>query len=219
MQRTLRRYQIAYNPPPQHPRKSVNALRLIHYVPASERPALSKALFRAYWVEGRDVTDSAELLKIAKETGIASANTLTEAVFNDPDARKALESATADSISRGAFGVPGFWIPDAKWVNFNGEEKHGRFYWGQDRMHFVEATLLSLRKGAEARSVPNFKTLMPRCIGSNNLSGKVRVEFWYDFSSPWAFLGWTQLDRLQRAFGSNLQIEMKPFLLGALFKE
>jgi len=34
-----------------------------------------------------------------------------------------------------------------------------------------------------------------------------------------AFLGWTQLDRLQRQFGSKLRIEMKPFLLGILFRE
>jgi 2-hydroxychromene-2-carboxylate isomerase len=219
MQRTLRRYQIAYNPPPQHPRKSVNALRLIHYVPTVDRPALSKALFRAYWVEGRDVNDNSVLLKIAKESGVSGANSLTEAVFSDPGARKALENTTADSINRGAFGVPGFWIPEAAWTNFNGEEKHGRFYWGQDRMHFVETTLLSVKRGTEARALPNLRTLMPRCIGSNELPEKIRLQFWYDFSSPWAFLGWTQLKRLQRTFGSNLEIEMKPFLLGALFKE
>jgi 2-hydroxychromene-2-carboxylate isomerase len=219
MQRTLRRYQIAYNPPPQHPRKSVNALRLIHFVPAFERPALSKALFKAYWVEGRDVNDNSVLLKIAKETGVAGADKLTETVFSDPEARKALEMATADSISRGAFGVPGFWIPEATWKNFNGEEKHGRFYWGQDRMHFVEAALLAAERGSEARALPNLRTLMPRCIGSNELPGRVRLQFWYDFSSPWAFLGWTQLERMQRTFGKNLEIEMKPFLLGALFRE
>ncbi|KAF2711403.1 thioredoxin-like protein [Pleomassaria siparia CBS 279.74] len=219
MQRTLRRYQIAYNPPPEHPRKSVNALRLIHYVPAHERPKLSKALFRAYWVEGQDVTDSKVLLAIAKDSGVAGAGSLTEDVFSDPVARKALEDATADSIARGAFGVPGFWIPGATWVDFNGERKQGRFYWGQDRMQFVEATLLSLKKGAETSAPPNLKSLMPRCIGSNTLTEKVKLQFWYDFSSPWAFLGWTQLERLRRTFGKNLEIEMKPFLLGILFRE
>jgi 2-hydroxychromene-2-carboxylate isomerase len=194
-------------------------LRLIHHVPASERPALSKALFKAYWVEGRDVNNNSVLLKIAKEAGVAGADKLTETVFSDPEARKALETATADSISRGAFGVPGFWIPEAIWTNYNGEEKQGRFYWGQDRMHFVEAALLAVKRGSEAGALPSLRTLMPRCIGSNELPGRVRLQFWYDFSSPWAFLGWTQLERLQRTFGKNLEIEMKPFLLGALFRE
>jgi len=219
MQRTLRRYQVPYNPPPQHPRKSVNALRLLHYISVTQRPALSKALFRAYWVEGRDISNSVELLNIAKENGIAGADKLTEAVFDDTAARKALEDATGDAIKRGSFGVPGFWIPEAKWTDFKGEEKRGRFYWGQDRMHFVEATLLSISGSRDRRFAPTLRSLLPRCIGLGRLVKKVRVQFWYDFSSPWAFLGWTQLDRLQRTFGTNLEIEMKPFLLGALFRE
>lgn len=32
-------------------------------------------------------------------------------------------------------------------------------------------------------------------------------------------MGWTQLERLQSEFGSNLTIVLKPFLLGALFRE
>ncbi|KAH7119068.1 DSBA-like thioredoxin domain-containing protein [Dendryphion nanum] len=218
MQRTIRRYQIAYNPPPQHPRKTVNALRLLHYVPYDDRPTLSKAFFKAYWVDGRDVSDSAELLAIARESGIRSADTLSEATFDDPEARKALGVATADAIDRGAFGVPGFWIPNEVWSDFSGEIHRGRFYWGQDRMHFVEASLLALKHG-EISAVPALRSLLPRCIASNRPGGPVKMEFWYDFSSPWGFLGWTQLDRLQRTFGGNLVIEMKPFLLGALFRE
>jgi len=189
MQRTIRRYQIAYNPPPQHPRKTVNALRLLHYVPQDERPTLSKAFFKAYWVDGRDVSDSSELLNIARESGIKSAGELSEETFNDADAKKALEESTADAIARGAFGVPGFWIPDEIWTDLSGEVHRGRFYWGQDRMHFVEASLLALQHG-EISAVPALRSLLPRCIASNKPGGPVKMEFWYDFSSPWAFLGW-----------------------------
>lgn len=219
MQRTLKRYQIAYNPPTQHPRKTVNALRLIYHVSAQDRPALSKALFKAYWVEGKDVSNSVDLLEVANNSGITSAGTLTEAAFKDEYSRKALEDATADAISRGAFGVPGFWIPGATWKDFNGEMRRGRFYWGQDRMHFVEASILSLRNNTEWSSVPELHNLMPRCIEPKKLIRNVRLEFWYDFSSPWAFLGWAQLNRIQRTFGSRLEIIMKPFLLGILFRE
>jgi len=86
-------------------------------------------------------------------------------------------------------------------------------------MHFVEASLLAVRNGGGWEDVPDVKSLMPRSVASNEVAGKVKLEFWYDFSSPWAFLGWTQVQRLQRMFGSELEIVMKPFLLGILFRE
>ncbi|KAF1840316.1 thioredoxin-like protein [Cucurbitaria berberidis CBS 394.84] len=220
MQRTLKRYKIKYNPPPQHPRKTVNALRLLYCVEDDrERRVLSDALFKAYWVEGRDVSDSDVILQIVKESGIKSAATLSTASFNDANARKQLEIATAEAIERGAFGVPGFWIPGAQWTDFSGGPQTGRFFWGQDRMHFVEATLLSLQQNNEWNRVSSLRSLMPRSIPSNKVHGKVKLEFWYDFSSPWAFLGYTQLERLKRTFGHALEVEMKPFLLGILFRE
>ncbi|KAL1799484.1 hypothetical protein ACET3X_003521 [Alternaria dauci] len=224
MQRTLRRYNIRYNPPPQHPRKTVNALRLLYCVKDQEkRRILTERLFQAYWVEGKDVNSNATILQIARECGIENVG---EESFNDIDARNELETATTEAIQRGAFGVPGFWIPDAVWTNRNGEEKRGRFFWGQDRMHFVEATLLSLSSSSSAspsghpwRHVPALKSLMPRCVPSNKPHGRVKLEFWFDFSSPWAFLGYTQLERLKTTFGKDLEIVMKPFLLGILFRQ
>jgi 2-hydroxychromene-2-carboxylate isomerase len=213
------RYKIKYSPPPEHPRKSVNALRLLYCVPdGHERRILTDRLFAAYWANREDITNTEVLLKIAKETGISSASSLTEKSFASAEARKELETATAEAVERGAFGVPGFWIPEARSVDVSGEVKEGRFYWGQDRMHLVEATLLSLGNDGHVSGIATF---MPRCIpyDQSQLSRKVKLEFWYDFSSPWAFLGYTQLPRLQRVFGANLEIVMKPFLLGILFRE
>jgi 2-hydroxychromene-2-carboxylate isomerase len=219
MQRTLRRYKIKYNPPPQHPRKTVNALRLLYAVDGEERRVLTKKLFEAYWVQGRDVSDDVELLKIVKESGIEAATRLSEKTLGDASARQELERATAAAIERGAFGVPGFWIPEEAWVDVSGVTRKGRFYWGQDRMHFVEASLVTLRNGGQWEQVSVLKSLMPRCLPDHKIHDRVRVEFWYDFSSPWAFLGWTQLERLKRTFGDQLEITMKPFLLGILFRE
>ncbi|KAH7371541.1 DSBA-like thioredoxin domain-containing protein [Pyrenochaeta sp. MPI-SDFR-AT-0127] len=219
MQRTLKRYKIKYDPPPQHPRKTVNALRLLHCVDdEQDRRTLSDALFKAYWVEGRDVSNNDVLLQIVKETGIKSGSKLSKASFDDLNARKKLETATAEAIERGAFGVPGFWIPDASWTDFSGESRKGRFFWGQDRMHFVEATLQSLSNNSSWSSVTGLRSLMPRSIPNNTIKTPTKLEFWYDFSSPWAFLGYTQLARLQRTF-PDLEIVMKPFLLGILFRE
>ncbi|KAF2124166.1 thioredoxin-like protein [Dothidotthia symphoricarpi CBS 119687] len=218
--RTFKRYKIRDNPPPQHPRKTVNALRLLYCVPDGvERRILTARLYSAYWVEGRDVSDNNVLLQIVKESGIASGEKLGEWCFSDAHAKSELQQATADAIERGAFGVPGFWIPDALWSDVGGDSKKGRFFWGQDRMHFVEATLISLSNGKnEWGNVSGLRSLMPRCVPTNTPKGKTKVQFWFDFSSPWAFLGYTQLARLQRTFPS-LEIELKPFLLGILFKE
>lgn len=182
---------------------------------------MTEKLFSAYWVEGQDITDIRVLLQIAKESGIASAPNLNTASFANKQARKELEVATATAIERGAFGVPGFWIPDTRWTDVTGVTNTGRFFWGQDRMHFVEATLLSLRNDSGWSHVSGVATLMPRCnpYSRTKLSRKAKLEFWYDFSSPWAFLGYTQLARLQRTFGPDLEIIMKPFLLGILFRE
>lgn len=216
-QRTLKKYHIQYNPPPQHPRKSVNALRLLYCVQdGEERWKLSEALFKAYWATGRDVSNNEVLLQIAKEVGIKS---VSKDSFADANARKQLEASTQDAIDRGAFGVPGFFIPGVQWTDFNGESRQGRFFWGQDHMHFVEATLLSAATMSGWTSAPNLRSLMPRVVPNNRVHGKVKLEFWYDFSSPWAFLGYTQIARLQRTFGPELEIIMKPFLLGILFRE
>jgi 2-hydroxychromene-2-carboxylate isomerase len=122
MSRTLKRYKIKYNPPPQHPRKSVNALRLLYRVDGKERKILTEALFEAYWVTGRNVTSTSVLLDIAQECGIAG---LSDSSFADTAARKGLENATAEAIERGAFGVPGFWIPDARWTKSKKADSFG----------------------------------------------------------------------------------------------
>ncbi|RMZ81162.1 hypothetical protein DV737_g2699, partial [Chaetothyriales sp. CBS 132003] len=80
----------------------------------------------------------------------------------------------------------------------------------RERKMLEEATASAIERGAFG--VPAFWREIPR-------DQEVKMEFWYDFSSPWAFLGWTQLARLQRQFGARLHIEMKPFLLGILFRE
>jgi 2-hydroxychromene-2-carboxylate isomerase len=220
--RTLKRYQVPYNPSSVHLRKTTAALRLMHHVPNAERPALTKALFKAYWIDAENITDSVVLLDIAKRSGIASAKDMTEEVFGDEQDRRKLEKATDESIERGSPGVPGFWIEDEIWTDAQGAQRRGQYYWGQDRMLFVEAVLRGLETGRPFEQVPSISSLHPRCIRNQPegpMKQKTKLEFWYDFSSPWAFLGWTQLQRLQNAFGDGLEIEMKPFLLGALFRE
>lgn len=134
--------------------------------------------------------------------------------FEGEKQKRELEISTDEAVKRGTPGVPGFWVPDAE-----------RLFWGQDRMHFVESTLLALNEGRTSDQIGQIsaplRSLIPRCSHNTSIpaGNEVKLQFWYDFSSPWAFLGWTQLARLQRQYGEGLQIEMKPFLLGILFRE
>jgi 2-hydroxychromene-2-carboxylate isomerase len=203
----------------------------LYFVGEEERRVLSEWLYRAYWVQGRDVSETSVLIDVVRRSGIKDAEGVVKAIedgrIEGEKQRKELEVATDDAVRRGAFGVPGFWVGDEVWVDQTGNERRGRLYWGQDRMQFVEAVLMALKKGGGTRRWSKIKkplqSLIPRCIptGAQRIAEgeEVKMEFWYDFSSPWAFLGWTQLARLQRLFGSRLKIEMKPFLLGILFRE
>jgi len=163
------------------------------------------------------VTDSKELGSLVRECkGLGSetkerlSNMLQAGGFEGTEQRRALENTTDLALQRGAFGVPAFWL-----------HEEGRLYWGQDRMQFIDKAIFAKEK--EAHQQPMLEALVPRYspIDRRQIPAgeEVKLEFWYDFSSPWAFLGWTQLARLQRIFGPALQIEMKPFLLGILFRE
>ena len=45
----------------------------------------------------------------------------------------------------------------------------------------------------------------------------MKIEFWYDFSSPWTYLASTQVEGVARRAGGELH--WRPMLLGAVFKQ
>lgn len=224
--RTIQRLGLEYNEPPQHPVKTTAPLRLLYYVAETHRPALSKALFRAYWVEGKNVSQTSTLIEAIRSSKISTAEDLIKIVesggFEGQAQRQQLEKSTDLAVERGTPGVPAFWAPNEVWIDRAGKQRIGRLYWGQDRMHFLEAVLLANGDGKNLSSMSKpLRSLEPRCVRrAVPPSGEeIKLEFWYDFSSPWAFLGWSQLESLKRQFGDRLHIEMKPFLLGILFRE
>jgi len=122
MHRWAAHWGVPLTMPGGHPRRSVDAMRLCVAADDATRPALSRALFRAYWVDGRDIDDRAVLGAIAAEHG------LDADVVGRPTVRQGLFDATAEAAERGVFGVPAFHVD-------------GRLFWGQDRLGLVEAAL------------------------------------------------------------------------------
>jgi len=105
---------------------------------------------------------------------------------NHPDTKAALRTNTAVASERGVFGVPTF-------------ELNGRLWWGQDRMHLVE------------RALGGTPTYMPDIAPKPGQ----KIAFYHDFSSPYSYLGASQIQRLSHEWG--VELEWRPMLLGALF--
>ena len=80
-----------------------------------------------------------------------------------------------------------------------------KFYYGTDRLFFVERAV-----GENAH---------PERLMSPPSSGTATLTFYFDYSSPWSYLGFERLHQLAKdVHPVNLKIEWVPILLGALFK-
>ena len=59
----------------------------------------------------------------------------------------------------------------------------------------------------------------PERLMSQPSSGTATLTFYFDYSSPWSYLGFERLSQLAKdVYPVNLKIEWVPILLGALFK-
>ena len=117
---------------------------------------------------------------------IATAHGLDLAVTQQQPIKDELRARTADAAERGVFGVPTF-------------EVDGTLWWGQDRMHLVEEAL-------------GGKPVLEPVVTNTSVD---KIEFYHDFSSPFSYVGSTQIKRIAKA--CNVEVEYKPILLGALF--
>jgi 2-hydroxychromene-2-carboxylate isomerase len=177
---------------PRHPRRSVEAMRLLNAVDGAERIRLTHALYRAYFVEHRNIDERQVLRAILGEVGLDPA---LESRLDEPALKDALRQVTDEAVADGVFGAPGFVV---------GDGVRRTLFWGQDRMHLV----------ARALGAGGFDPAASTARGSGGAT--VAVDFWFDFSSPYAYLGSTQIEEVAARHGA--QVRWRPFLLGALFK-
>jgi 2-hydroxychromene-2-carboxylate isomerase len=201
--------------PAGHPMRTVRALRALLAVSEPRWPAVIHALYRAYWQRG-DGFDSAETVAAAlAEAGLDQAAIAAALAANDdPAIKDELRRRTDEAVARGVFGAP------AMFVHVDDLERPEMF-WGQDRLHMVEAMLAGWRPGrtpppahahADAPAPASASTSAPA-----SASGPRTLHFWYDFSSPFSYLAATQIEAACARAGTHLV--WQPMLLGALFKE
>ncbi|MDW8280839.1 MAG: 2-hydroxychromene-2-carboxylate isomerase [Myxococcales bacterium] len=195
--------------PAEHPRRTVEAMRLVCWAPPAARPPLVHALYRAYWVEGEDISDIEVLARVATAVGLNGGSACIG--LQSPAARLELHRSTEEALRAGVFGVPTFVV----------ESHRGpQLFFGQDRLHFVEAALLMhplAKKKPEhdpGKRQPTPQDILATANPVANLAR--RLTFFYDFSSPFSYLASTQIEDVARRHGAV--INWHPILLGGLFR-
>jgi 2-hydroxychromene-2-carboxylate isomerase len=187
MQRWAKRFGVGLTMPPSHPLRSVEALRAT--LATGNDPRVIDAFFHAYWVDNADIGDRAVVAKIVSGCGHDAERVL--AAIDSPAIKDDLRARTEQAVVLGIFGVPA-WVVDGT-----------HLYWGQDRMRFVEGRARDAR-GIDA-PLPNAGAGAPKVL-----------DVYWDFSSPFAYLGAVQAEEVARRTGAR--IAWHPLLLGGLFK-
>jgi 2-hydroxychromene-2-carboxylate isomerase len=120
-------YGVPFQMSSRFPLNAIKPERLIIAAEATGREGvLAQALFRAMWVDDRDIASDEVMRAVATEHGF-DADALIAAI-DTPAIKDKLRAYTDDAIARGAFGAPVLFVDDA-------------LFWGNDRLHFVEDAL------------------------------------------------------------------------------
>lgn len=116
---------VPLNMPAGHPIRTVNALRALLVVGPPYMP-LAHHFYRAYWVDGIDISTDEGLRTVLEQAG-HDADAIMAKV-SDPAIKDDLRARTDEAIGRGIFGVPAFILDE-------------KLYWGVDRMEVIEGLL------------------------------------------------------------------------------
>ncbi|MCE9580275.1 MAG: DsbA family protein [Deltaproteobacteria bacterium] len=121
LDRFARWWGVPFTFPTRFPMRTVAAQRVLAAAPDDVRGALARALFRAYWVEDRDISRADVIAEVCAAAGHAA----LAARADDPAAKQALIDETSAAQQAGVFGVPTCTIPT---------DGAPLLFWGQDRL-------------------------------------------------------------------------------------
>ena len=124
--RSARLHKVQYTHPGKFPIGTVAAVRAFYWLndrdPAQAR-ALAKALYKAYFTEGKDISAPSAVVEIAKSVGVDGV--ALAAALDDPAVKERGKTEVDAAIAAGVFGSP-FFVVD------------GEPFWGVDRIPMVE---------------------------------------------------------------------------------
>ncbi len=126
-------YGLPLDFPEPFPFRSLKTMRAaVFCAGGGDLEAFTREGFKLYWEEGgapKGVEESDEdgpISRVAERIGADPDEVLEGA--STPEAKEGLKDATAAALERGVFGAPSFFVD-------------GEMFWGNDRLHFVEAAL------------------------------------------------------------------------------
>lgn len=127
LERWVRHYGIPFRRNSVFPQNTLPVLRgAVAYMGDPVIRPYCDAMFRALWVEDRNLSDPAEVAAVLDTLG------MDPEVFHkrigDPAIKETLKANTDDAVARGAFGAPTFFVGD-------------RMHFGQDRLWMVAEDL------------------------------------------------------------------------------
>ena len=125
LQRWADYHKVPWQMSSHFPLNTIKAMRLI-LVDDAKAAAVAQAGFRAMWADDRDLTDDAVLRSVAEMGGLDPGAAMQ--AIETPAIKDKLRANTDEAVARGAFGAPTMLVGD-------------ELFWGNDRLHFVEAAL------------------------------------------------------------------------------
>lgn len=189
--------------PAGHPFRTVEALRAT--IATGLDPRVIQGFYRAYWQQGLPPSEPSTLRAVLAAAG------------HDPDTiiariehvaiKDDLRARTERAIALGIFGAP-VW-----------ETPRGELFWGQDRIDFALRAMRgssapSASSSPASRGPTDVPSLPPNPEKDTAMARK--LELYWDFSSPYAYLGHAQAEAFAKRTG--VELVYRPMLLGALFK-
>ena len=128
--RTARKYNIPFQMPEDFPKITLGASRVFYWLSNENKELAHKfaaAVFEAYFVNGRDISERQVVLQIAEECGLFAKE--IGDVMDDPEVKEAYKASVEEIVNtKDIFGAP-FFIVD------------GEPFWGADRVVQVDEWL------------------------------------------------------------------------------
>jgi 2-hydroxychromene-2-carboxylate isomerase len=127
--RSARFHGVPYSFPAKFPVSTLTAARgyyWLHGEDCARAREFAHAVFRAYWIDGRDIGELSVVLEIAGQLGIDGE--AFSAAIATPEIKDRLKQETEAAIAHGMFGAPYFMVDGEK-------------FWGADRLPQIDKWL------------------------------------------------------------------------------
>ncbi|GAB6405854.1 2-hydroxychromene-2-carboxylate isomerase [Pseudomonas sp. MHK4] len=125
LDRYAKRYGVPLKINPHFPINTLLLMRAVTGVQLRQPErfaALIDCLFKALWIDGRNLNEPATVGAVLSENGFDPEEIL--ALSADEEVKNALKEATEKAVQRGVFGAPSMFVGD-------------QLFFGQDRLDFV----------------------------------------------------------------------------------